>query len=103
MMDPPITARELEKLRALAKEKRLMLFEAITTIHLPNYELIRQNIGKIGPIRFIQANYSQYSSRYDTFLAGETPNIFNPAFSGGALVDMVNLQNLDGQCLQITE
>jgi scyllo-inositol 2-dehydrogenase (NADP+) len=87
------TARELEKLRALAKEKRLMLFEAITTIHLPNYELIRQNIGKIGPIRFIQANYSQYSSRYDKFLAGETPNIFNPAFSGGALVD-INVYNI---------
>lgn len=87
------TVEEMEKLMALAKEKQLMLFEAITTIHMPNYQLIRENIHKLGPIKLIQCNYSQYSSRYNALLAGETPNVFNPKFSGGALVD-INIYNL---------
>jgi predicted dehydrogenase len=70
-----------------------MLFEAITTVHLPNYQLIKDNLPKLGQIRMIQCNYSQYSSRYDALLAGETPNVFNPKFSGGALVD-INIYNL---------
>jgi scyllo-inositol 2-dehydrogenase (NADP+) len=87
------TVAELESLTQLAKQKQLMLFEAITTIHLPNYQLIKENIAKLGQIKFIQSNYSQYSSRYNALLAGETPNIFNPKFSGGALVD-INIYNL---------
>ncbi|MCM3766747.1 Gfo/Idh/MocA family protein [Neobacillus niacini] len=87
------TLQELESLTQLAKQKQLLLFEAITTIHLPNYQLIKENVDKLGPIKFIQCNYSQYSSRYNALLAGETPNIFNPKFSGGALVD-INIYNL---------
>lgn len=87
------TVAELESLIALAKQKNLMLFEAITTIHLPNYQLIKENLPMLGQVRMIQCNYSQYSSRYDALLAGETPNVFNPKFSGGALVD-INIYNL---------
>ncbi len=87
------TVRETENLIKLAKENGLMLFEGITTIHLPNYELIRQHVGKLGPLKFVQCNYSQYSSRYDALLRGETPNVFNLAFSGGALAD-INIYNL---------
>ncbi|MBS4216265.1 Gfo/Idh/MocA family protein [Neobacillus rhizophilus] len=87
------TVAELESLKVLAKQKNLMLFEAITTIHLPNYQLIKENLPSLGQIRMIQGNYSQYSSRYDALLAGETPNVFNPKFSGGALVD-INIYNL---------
>ncbi|MED4163581.1 Gfo/Idh/MocA family protein [Halalkalibacterium halodurans] len=87
------TARELEHLISVARKNELMLFEAITTIHLPNYQLIKENIHKLGSIKMIQCNYSQYSSRYDRFLSGETPNVFNPAFSGGALMD-INVYNI---------
>ncbi|WP_209123618.1 Gfo/Idh/MocA family protein [Alkalihalobacillus sp. BA299] len=87
------TVSELESLMTLAKENQLFLFEAITTIHLPNYQLIKENIERLGPIKFIQCNYSQYSSRYNQLLSGETPNVFNPVFSGGALVD-INIYNL---------
>lgn len=87
------TAEEVEALIKLAKEKNLMLFEAIKTIHLPNYKLIKENIEKLGQIRMVQCNYSQYSSRYDQLLAGEVTNIFSPKFSGGALQD-INIYNL---------
>lgn len=85
--------KELETLINTAKEKNLMLFEAITTIHLPNYKILKDHINKIGQLRMIQCNYSQYSSRYDALLAGETPNVFSPKFSGGALQD-INIYNL---------
>lgn len=87
------TAKETAELITLAKQKHLMLFEAISTIHLPNYRLIKEIVPQLGKIKMIQANYSQYSSRYDRLKAGETPNIFNPAFSGGALMDL-NVYNI---------
>ncbi|WP_147804108.1 Gfo/Idh/MocA family protein [Alkalicoccus halolimnae] len=76
-----------------AEQYEVILMEAITTIHLPNFHQIEKEIRGLGPLRLIQCNYSQYSSRYDKLLAGETPNVFNPAFAGGALMD-INLYNL---------
>jgi scyllo-inositol 2-dehydrogenase (NADP+) len=87
------TVEEVESLIKLAKEEKLMLFEAITTIYLPNYKLIKENIERLGQIRMVQCNLSQYSSKYNQLLASETPNIFNPKFSGGALQD-INIYNL---------
>ncbi len=87
------TTKELAILRDLAKEKNLFLFEAITTIHLPNYKRIKEKVKEIGTIRMIECNFSKYSSRYDDFLAGNEPNIFNPDFSGGALTDL-NIYNI---------
>lgn len=87
------TLREADRLISLAKEKGLMLFEAITTIHMPNYGLIKEHLGALGRIKLVQCNYSKYSSRYKQLLDGEMTNIFNPEFSGGALVD-INVYNL---------
>lgn len=87
------TLEEAETLIALAKEKNLLLFEAISNIHLPNIKVIQEQLPKLGPIKLIQCNYSQYSRKYNDLLAGETPNVFNPHFSGGALMD-INIYNL---------
>ncbi|MEA5050032.1 MAG: Gfo/Idh/MocA family oxidoreductase [Oscillospiraceae bacterium] len=87
------TSRELRELIALAREKELFLFEAITVPHLPNYRLLRAHLGDIGAPRLAQLNFSQYSSRYKAFLEGKDPNVFSPAFSGGALMD-INYYNL---------
>ena len=81
-------AGELEELIALAKQKGLFLFEAITTPHLPSFHKLKEKIGEIGKVRLVQLTFSQYSSRYNAFLEGKLPNLFNPAFSGGALMDL---------------
>ncbi len=86
-------AYELQQLIQLTQQRHLFLFEAITTIHLPNYRWIKDNVHRLGRLRMIQCNYSQYSRKYDQLLAGETPNVFNPQFSGGALMD-INLYNV---------
>lgn len=87
------TVEEIESLIKLTKEKKLMLFEAATAIYLPNYKLIKENIKRLGQIRMVICSLSKYSSKYNQLLAGETPNIFNPKFSGGALQD-INIYNL---------
>ncbi len=87
------TAKNVDTLRKLAIEKKLFLFEAITTIHLPHFKKIKELCKEISPIRIVECNFSKYSSRYDDFLAGKNPNIFNPEFSGGALADL-NIYNI---------
>jgi scyllo-inositol 2-dehydrogenase (NADP+) len=87
------TAEEAETLINLAKRKNLFLFEAITTLHLPNYKLIKEKLKEIGDIKIVTCNYSQYSSRYDAFLKGQIHPVFNPELSGGALMD-INIYNL---------
>lgn len=87
------TVRETKALIKHAEDKSLMLFEAIKNIHLPNFEMLQEHIHHIGNIKFVQCNYSKYSSRYDELLNGGTPNVFNLKFSGGALADL-NIYNL---------
>ena len=84
---------EAEELFAIAEKKGLILVEAVTTTFLPNYEILKRELPKIGRIRLVMSNYSQYSSRYDKLLQGELPNVFNPAFAGGALMD-INFYNV---------
>ena len=53
------TIEEAETLIKTAKEKKLFLFEAITTIHLPNYIKVKESLSKIGKIKLVQCNYSK--------------------------------------------
>ena len=88
------TAAQAEELFTLAEEKGLMLMEAVPTAHLPNLEVIRENLPRIGRLRLVQGNYSQYSSRYDALRQKKPlPNVFNPAFGGGSLMD-INYYNV---------
>lgn len=87
------TVAELEELLRLAKEHNVFFFEAIMPIHLPNYKLIKENLLKIDGVKMVFANFLQYSSKMDALKRGETPNVFNTKFSGGALMDL-NIYNL---------
>ncbi len=77
----------------LAKEKELFLFEAICNIHMPHFRYIQNYLDDLGKLRLVQANFSQYSSRYNALLEGHITNVFNPEFSGGALAD-INIYNI---------
>lgn len=86
-------AEQVRELVALAKEKGLCLIDAVPPSFMPNFELVKQLLPQLGPIRLVMSNFSQYSSRYNSLLAGEMPNIFNPAFAGGCLMD-INFYNI---------
>ena len=87
------TAAEAEELAALARRKKVFLFEAITTQYLENYVKLHELLPRVGTVKLVQCNFSQYSSRYDRFCAGETPVSFDPACAGGALMDL-NVYNI---------
>lgn len=88
-----VTSAQARELVRLAKQKHLFLLEGITTMYLPNYGLLRQKLNEIGTLKLVSCVYCQYSSRYDALKAGQLPNVFNPEFAGGALMD-INLYNI---------
>lgn len=95
ILEKPITSNytEFKQLRALAKTKGKILIEAVTVHYLPAYQQLKSSLAQVGKIKIVSLNYSQYSSRYDRFKAGETPAAFDPQKSGGALMDL-NVYNL---------
>lgn len=95
IMEKPITSNshELQTLRDLAKTRGLILIEAVTVHYLPAYLSMREKVAELGEIKIVSLNYSQYSSRYDRFKAGEVLPVFDPLQSGGALMDL-NVYNL---------
>ena len=88
-----ITAKQTQELIDLAKAKNLFLFEAITILYAPNYQYIKENLKQIGQLRYVHANYAQYSSRYDRYLNKDVAPAFSPEHAGGALYDL-NIYNL---------
>lgn len=90
IVEKPLAASEIEsdELVKLAKERKLFLYEAITTRYLKNYKKVKELLPKIGRIRLVNCNFSQYSSRYDRFLAGERIPVFDAKQAGGVLMDL---------------
>ena len=81
-------AKDVAELQALAKERRLIYLEAIMFMHLPQRKLLKEALKKIGDISVAKIDFCQRSSKYDAYLAGSLPNIFNPALETGALMDL---------------
>lgn len=80
--------QQAKDLYRIAKENNVIFFEAYKTAHLPNFNVIHDNLSKIGTLRKAHIHYCQYSSRYDAYLAGQKPNTFNPEFSNGSIMDI---------------
>ena len=95
LCEKPMTpyAAQTAELFALAKEKNLLLFEAVTIAHAPNFQVIREHLKDVGRLRLVLCSYSQYSSRYDLLREDAVTNVFNPDFAGGALMD-INFYNI---------
>ena len=81
--------REAASLAAIAREEHRMLWEAVVTTRQPNFTMIRDELlPRIGTVKLATVNYSQYSSRYDAFRAGEVLPAFDPEKAGGAIMDL---------------
>lgn len=95
IVEKPLTStlREAEDLARLAAARRLFLYEAVTTLYQPDYASLLEQLPRIGDVKLVSCNFSQYSSRYDAFRRGKVLPAFDPAMSGGALMDL-GLYNL---------
>lgn len=90
LCEKPIASNvaELQPMIAAAERNGVVLMEALKSTLMPNFEAIRDNLDKLGPVRRYFASFCQYSSRYDAYKAGNVLNAFNPVFSNGGLVDL---------------
>ena len=88
--EKPITIHpeQLQELQALAGQKGLIYMEAIMMMHQPQLQPLKDAVARLGRIRTAHIDFSQLSSKYPAYLAGKNPNIFNPAFCTGALMDL---------------
>lgn len=96
IIEKPITSnsKELEELIDIAERHHAMIFEAMNIHYLPAFQSLKENIQKIGDIKIVNFNYSQYSSRYEAFKEGHILPAFDYHKSGGALMDL-NVYNLN--------
>ena len=82
------TYAEAKELSDIAEEKGVFVFDAVTPRHSGVFEKMKELLPKLGEIRSVQGNYSQYSSRYDNYKNGEVLPAFDPKAYGGALHDL---------------
>ena len=80
--------KQAKEIIDLAKKKKLIVFEAITLRHMPNYRKIKELVPELGELKMVDINFSQYSSRYDKFKKGITLPAFDPKQAGGSLMDL---------------
>ena len=95
IIEKPVTSngRELEELIAIAGQQSLMIFEAMNIHYLPSFLGLKEDLEKLGELKVVSFNYSQYSSRYDAFKEGTILPAFDYHKSGGALMD-INIYNV---------
>lgn len=86
--------RESEEIFARAFAKGLIVLEAASHRFIPNALAVRDELKKLGDIKIVSFNYSQYSSRYDKFKEGDIAPVFDRSMNGGALMD-INFYNVD--------
>lgn len=84
-----VTARQLQDLLQLARDRHVVFLEAMRLVHDDALDVIRGALPEIGPLRRVTFEFTQYSSRYDRFRAGEPGiNTFDTSLSNGGIMDM---------------
>lgn len=79
---------QTQQIVSTARELGLVVLEAVRPVHDPVYDLIRENLPRLGALRQARFEKLQYSSRYDRVRAGEQLNAFDPSLGNSALADI---------------
>lgn len=82
------SSRDLNEMIDKAKEKCVILLEAMRPAFDPAFDAVKNALPSLGTIRYARFEYCQYSSRYDKFKNGEIMNAFNPKLGNAALMDI---------------
>lgn len=86
-----VNPQQFQTLRdLLQKHPKVHLVEAARHMYTPLYQLAKDKVKSMQTIQGATITTMKYSSRYDKVLdlSSKTPNIFNPDFAGGALMDL---------------
>lgn len=83
------TAEQVRKMATLAREKKLLLMEAMISTLNPNFRTVKERMEELtGTTRHFSSSFCQYSSKYEALRKGIVSNSFNPLMGGGALNDI---------------
>ena len=79
-----LNSAELDETMALAKEKGLVMAEAMTIYHMPLYKKLREilDAGTLGKVNLLTMNFGSFKE-YD-----ENNRFFNRSLAGGAMLDI---------------
>lgn len=83
-----VTYGEARKLTVLAKQQGRIYLEAIMGLHLPERDILREALCELGTVAHARLDFSQLSSKYPAYQAGQAVNIFDPSLAAGALMDL---------------
>lgn len=81
-------AREAGGVFAAADASGVVAMEAMRNLHVNTFERIGREVERIGKVRLANFSFSKVTSRVAKLRAGERINIFDPAMSAGALMDI---------------
>lgn len=79
-----VNSRQLEECRRIAEEKKLVICDGMTLLHMPLYKKLREMIdqGAIGKVKMVQVNFGS-CKEYDI-----KNRFFSKELAGGALLDI---------------
>ena len=83
-----VNEQEVRSMIDCARQNNVVLLEAMRPDFDPAYDLIEQNLPRIGKLRRATFEFWQYSSRYDSFREGIIQNAFNPELGNAAVMDI---------------
>ena len=83
-----VNEKEVRSMIDCARQNNVVLLEAMRPDFDPAYDLIEQNLPRIGKLRRATFEFCQYSSRYDSFREGIIQNAFNPELGNAAVMDI---------------
>ncbi|MFZ2539381.1 MAG: Gfo/Idh/MocA family oxidoreductase [Oscillospiraceae bacterium] len=83
-----VSGELVQELMEIAKENNVIFMEAIKGIHLPQHRVLQEAIKRIGRVTSAKFDFCQLSSKYPALKNGEMPNIFNPQFKTGCVMDI---------------
>lgn len=88
LLEKPVTIykNQFEELIELAQKHHVYLLEVDRVEHLSAYKQIKKIIQN--DYSMIQVDYCKRSRRYDAYLNGELPHIFDREYGGGAMYDL---------------
>ena len=82
------TVEQAQELLDLAKEKNLLVFDAITTRYMPGILKLKEKMADAGQLANVTTTYAQYSRNFNDARNGNYGKFFDLKYQGGALKDL---------------
>lgn len=90
ILEKPIAHNKfmVENIFRMSNVMNSYVHDGIVPLYTKNFEILKNNIHRVGKIQRVVINFSKYSSRYDAYLRGENPPIFKKELNNGCWMDL---------------